>query len=103
MVTVLASMRYYYGHHMYCYQIPNPVVILPVVDIDQLQRSATLDSVIGTRLFGELGLVLHQDWCGYSFHVYPSDELYGLYTTNTPLLVALFCAGVFLFTALMVR
>eukprot|EP00977_Amphora_coffeiformis_P019070 scaffold6899_cov183-Amphora_coffeaeformis.AAC.3 len=68
---------------------------------DDYMRSSTFADVSAIADGTKEGMKLHFDECQYSIRIYPSDHMVESMTTNTPIVITVSVAIVFLFTVLM--
>ncbi len=92
----------------FTYQINGPeVVFLGALDsheeqYDDMEISSPLTD-LGAYAIEESfysGLAINEEFCPFTIHVYPSDEMKAVYTTNTPVVFGLVTAAVFIVTTL---
>ena len=66
---------------------------------DDHQVSTYLEDGLVIQDGSREGVKINQRGCPYSLHIYPSEEMYGEYNTNTPLFITLCILCIFIFTA----
>lgn len=62
---------------------------------DHLEQSASMADFSSVSDGSQLGLQLETDDCPYSIRVYPSKTFYDEYNTNTPIIITLSVAIIF--------
>jgi len=67
----------------------------------EMQRSASFDLVSNIADGTKHGLPLNQEHCNIVLDVYPSSDFFDTYKTNTPIILTLAVAIIFVFTACM--
>jgi hypothetical protein len=91
----------------YTYTVNGPEVIpvgvgdLHDLSYDYLMQSASMEDFSSVSDGSQLGLELETEDCPFSIRVYPSKVFYQEYNTNTPIIITISVALIFVFTVVM--